>query len=139
MAHSHWGYLSKDSHILDSMLLKLLKISPDNKIVLYKLNMQRNGWKISLELAPFGRKWIIRWFVVCELGPHDQASSPYLQMRKCYRLYLYYPVINHIIKINQRIVYTSPMMGLSEKAFKPSWNFGEILFTMSTIFLSLWR
>uniref|UniRef100_A0A0V0H9E4 Putative ovule protein n=1 Tax=Solanum chacoense TaxID=4108 RepID=A0A0V0H9E4_SOLCH len=31
----------------------------------------------------------------------------------------------------------SPIMGLSENTFRPSWNFGDILFTCSTIFLSL--
>lgn len=35
------------------------------------------------------------------------------------------------------IISTSPTIGLSEKDFRPSWNLGEILFTLSTIFLSL--
>lgn len=41
--------------------------------------------------------------------------------------------------LRSSIDYTSPTIGLSEKAFRPSWNFGLMLFTRSTIFLSLER
>lgn len=92
------------------------------------------------ELAPFRRERFIWRLVVCKLCTKNQTSAPNLQNQMStteinISYYEFLPTKINSSEWNN----TSPMMGLSEKAFTPSWNFGAILFTCSTIFLSLQR
>lgn len=63
-----------------------------------KINKRNNKsprmWKWDMEdrkLAPFRRKWIVGWFVVCKLSSKNQACSPDLWKRtsskkKCFKM-----------------------------------------------------